>query len=82
MTVYVLEKGCYNNAYVHGVYATLDEAKDAGTPDGPTFEKTRNRRGPVSEHNWAEVSEGFWVGNGDWGDAADIKAYEMEVPDR
>lgn len=80
MKIYVLEVGCYEQAYIAGVYATPEAAMAAHQP-----EKKPSNVGPYAgqqrrEHTytWGERHEFGWSFDADWDDAAHISEYEVE----
>ena len=65
--VYLLEVGCYDEAYIKGVYASPEAAIAAHTP---------NRS---SGHEWSGPDEqGCYSFSGEWNDHASVRPYEVE----
>lgn len=83
--VYLLEVGCYEQAYVRGVYATAEAAMAAHKP--PRSEGSRGvlgheygqRAGTPWSYEWSGPSEdGSYSFAADWDDAASITRWEIE----
>lgn len=74
--VYVVERGCYNDAYIAGVYATAEAAMLAH----PVLREPNHLRPATYERagGWRSISPREWSNGLDWEDAATIIEYEVE----
>lgn len=90
VTVYVVERGCYSDRYVYGVYGSLAEAKE-GLPHEPpgdgsvkwsptgTWWSRTDPDGWTEDGRRGETSGGRWSNGLDWGNAVTITAHTLSI---
>jgi hypothetical protein len=69
--VYVVESGCYSEAYIAGVYSSREAAMKAH----PVPDSDRNK---IRDGGWVETKYG-WSNGYDWGDSDTITEYEVDA---
>lgn len=78
MKVYILEVGSYDQAYIKGVYSSPEAAMAAHQPKGGAVRghEYGSHAGEPWDYEWHAEGDRWFFG-ADWGDAADIQAYEV-----
>ena len=73
MKIWIAEKGCYEDRYVEGVYASLEGAKAAN----PIREDARlvDRKKPIG---WSGEGDGIHTNGCDWEDRVTIYALTLD----
>jgi len=75
--VYLVEMGCYDSAYIAGVYAT-PEAAMAAHPVRAAIAYPNGSASHERPGGWQKRSDGTWSNGLDWDYAGDITKYEVE----
>jgi len=78
-TVWLVEVGCYEEAYISGVYATVEAAIAAHPPARvipPDFVSSSSYS--ARPGGWRKISEERWSNGLDWDDAASAYAYVIQ----
>jgi len=82
MKVYILETGCYEDRYTHGIYSTPEKAMAAWHPD-----PSKSWHSAGYSYTWGgrekDDDDGVdygWEFDADWEDAARVREYEVDEP--
>lgn len=77
--VWLVEVGCYEDRYVAGVYATVEDAIAAHPlPEGYRFPEKPSASDLSQPTGWHQVEEGRWSNGMDWSYAASAEAITVE----